>query len=102
MGIESAEFCGTSQFHTTADAEVSKSITEQGCAKFTAQSVGSAADNPDNSLDLNEFQKNHLVSAIYTDVSSFTNHFAATAGQYGRNFIFSSVAPLCGEIFLFA
>ena len=81
------------------EARVSKSISEEGCAKFTAQAVGSAADNPSHALALNELQKNHLVTAQYDNVSSFTIVFAATNGNGGRNFIFSGVAPLCGKMF---
>ena len=81
------------------DIELSKDITEEGCTQFTAQTVGHGEDNPDHALALTQLQKKRVITALYTNVSSFTVVFAATPGQYGRNFIFSTVAPLCGKIF---
>jgi len=98
-GIETVQFCGASRFFEMTDTELSKDITEEGCTRFTAHTVGNAADNPDHALDLTQLQKNRLITALYTDVSSFTVVFAATPGQYGRNIIFSTVGPLCGKYF---
>ena len=101
-GIETVQFCGASRFFEMTDTELSKDITEEGCTRFTAHTVGNAADNPDHALDLTQLQKNRLITALYTDVSSFTVVFAATPGQYGRNIIFSTVGPLCGKYFFLA
>jgi len=101
-GIETVQFCGASRFFEMTDTELSKDITEEGCTRFTAHTVGNAADNPDHALDLTQLQKNRLITALYTDVSSFTVVFAATPGHHGRNIIFSTVGPLCGKYFFLA
>ena len=73
------------------------SETEDGCRKYTAITKGSASDNPTSAIDLNQFQKDHSVAALFENVSSFTITFGATSGVGGRNFMFSSIASLCGK-----
>ena len=70
--------------------------------KYSSTEIGSATDNPTSALDLTSVQKDRTVTAMYTDVSTFTIEIAATSGSGGRNFLFAMKAPHCRKIlFLF-
>ena len=76
-----------------------KSMSSDGCPKFTSTSIGTASDDPIVLRDLTELQKERVVTAIFSGgVSSFLVEFAVSAGS-GRSqgFLFAGVGALCGN-----
>jgi len=102
-GREHVDFCGASALFTSEGTTLGVGISEHGCARYIAQEYGDLSDNPTHATTLTDEQKHHIVSAMYTDVSSFTVVFGAndSPSVHSRNFFFSSIAPLCGNYLFF-
>jgi len=102
-GREHVDFCGASATFTSENTTLGVGISEHGCARYIAQEYGGLSDNPTHATSLTDEQKHHIVSAMYTDVSSFTVVFGAndSPSVHSRNFFFSSIAALCGNYLFF-
>lgn len=102
-GREHVDFCGASATFTSENTTLGVGISEHGCARYIAQEYGGLSDNPTHATTLTDEQKHHIVSAMYTDVSSFTVVFGAndSPSVHSRNFFFSSIAALCGNYLFF-
>ena len=102
-GREHVDFCGASATFTSENTTLGVGISEHGCARYIAQEYGGLSDNPTHATSLTDEQKHHIVSAMYTNVSSFTVVFGAndSPSVHSRNFFFSSIAALCGNYLFF-
>ena len=103
-GREHVDFCGASATFTSEASTLGVGISEHGCARYIAQEYGDLSNNPTHATTLTDEQRHHTVSAMYTNISSFTVVFGAanSTATHSRNFFFSASAPLCGNYLFFS